>query len=444
MISIEQIPLPLRRVSRWVGYPIFAIVVALMSLYFSLPRDVIRDRIETALSADSRAPQPGLGMDVRINEVDLTILLGPGVFLDHVEMRTRPTVPTEKPTRFVIDDLTLRTGILGQLFHSPSYSFKSHLLSGELSGDVSMSKSSSEVELNADQLVLTNAPGLSALTTLPLEGKLSMKTELAMDKQLASTTHGQIDITIDDAAVGDGKAKLKIAGDPFLAAGITVPKIKLGKIDLKIPVDKGRVKLDGTKIKSSDIELYVDGFIDLRDPTGNSQMNLWVRVKPSEALAKKEPTIELMTNSMQKTSDGFIGLQVTGTFNYPRSLPAKEPQAGLSSTARAAVAVAPATPAVPTRRPTPAPAPPQNNFNPPPPPNNFNPPPTRPAFNPPPPPPGNNGLSPQPGNNGSPSPSAGPPPSPPPKAADVEVNTPSEAPPAPPVPPPPPPAEGNQ
>ena len=158
MISIEQIPAPLRRLGRYAGYPAFAILVAIVSLYFSLPRDVIRDRIEMALSADPKANPPGLGMDVTIGDADLTLLFGPGVSLTDIQLKTRPTVPGEKPTRFVIDDLTFRTGLLGQLFRSPSYSFKTHVLAGELRGDIAIGKNL-EVDINADKLVLTGAPG---------------------------------------------------------------------------------------------------------------------------------------------------------------------------------------------------------------------------------------------------------------------------------------------
>ncbi|HEY1584108.1 MAG TPA: hypothetical protein VGH63_00400, partial [Polyangia bacterium] len=187
------------------------------------------------------------------------------------------------------------------------------------------------------------------------------------------------------------------------------PRIKLGKLSGQIVIDKGRARFDGVRVHSADADATLEGFVELHDPIGTSQMHAYLKFRPSEALVKREATIELMTNAMAGTarrSDGYIGIQMTGPLMAMFFLPSKDPPFGVTSRSEPS-APAPTSPTSPT--PTVAPvAPPM--------------PPTPPPSAPPPPEPAplatGNSAVPQPGT-GTPSagapgaPIQGPPPGPP-------------------------------
>ncbi|HEX4456616.1 MAG TPA: type II secretion system protein GspN [Polyangia bacterium] len=370
----------------WIGYPAFALFVALAMFLTSVPKERVKDRLESALSADVSTGQPmAIGMDVTIGDFDLTMLTGVGFNAKDIVLRTRPINVTEKPTRYLIDDVRIRMGVLSTLFGTPSYSFTGHALSGEASGQLSGNNDGTKMKIALDKLVLTGVPSIQQAVGLPLEGTLSGKIDLDVVKNLVGNTSGTIDIDLEDAAIGDGKAKLTVPNDPFLAAGITFPRIQIGKLAGQIIIEKGRARFEGVRVHSADIDMTLEGYLDLRDPIGMSQLNAYLKFRPSEALVKREPTIEIVNNSLGATgkrSDGYIGIQLSGSLMALRSLPSQNPPPGVSAgpggppspTTTTAVATPPprvlpqvAQPPAPVYTPTPPPPPPPpaNNNEPP-------------------------------------------------------------------------------
>src|SRR5438067_9361680 len=99
-------------------------------------------------------------------------------------------------------------------------------------------------------------------------------------------------------------------------------------------------------------------------------MHAYLKFRPSEALVKREATIELMTNALAgtaKRSDGFLGIQMTGPLMSMFYLPSKDPPFGVTSRNEPAASSAPPMPttAAPAALPT---TPPPTALPPPPPP----------------------------------------------------------------------------
>ncbi len=328
----------------WIGYPAFALVVAVSMFLTSVPKERVKDRLEAALSADVSTGQPmALGMDVTIGDLDLTMLTGFGFKASDIVLRTRPINVTEKPTRYLVDDLRIRLGVLSTLFGKTSYSFKAHALSGEASGQLSGNNDGTKMRIDLDKLVLGGVPSIQQAVGLPLEGTLSGSLDLDVLKNLVGNTSGTIDIDLEDAAIGDGKAKLTVPNDPFLSAGITFPRIQVGKLGGQVIVDKGRARFEGVRVHSADVDMTLDGYLELRDPIGLSQMHAYLKFRPSEALIKREPTIELVNNGLGasgKRGDGYIGIQLTGALMSMQVIPSRDSAAGRDLGRRPVVAAA--------------------------------------------------------------------------------------------------------
>jgi type II secretion system protein N len=323
-----------KQLAVWIGYPVFALFVALLTLLLSIPTDRIKERLETGLSADVLSGDPmAIGMDVTIGDLSVTLLTGAGLKASNVTLRSRPVNPNDKPARYVIDDVRVNIGLLAAMFGRTSYSWKAHALQGTAWGKTSANTDESSMSIELEKLVLTGAPGIQQSVGLPLEGVVSGKLDLTMPKGLLATSNGAIDLTLDDAVIGDGKAKLTVPNDPFLSAGITFPKIKLGKLTGHVVIEKGRARFEGVRVHSADGDATLDGYVELHDPIGLSQIHAYLKFRPSEALTKREPTIELVNTAMSqaKRPDGFIGFQMTGPLQAMFFMPNKEPPYGVTA-----------------------------------------------------------------------------------------------------------------
>jgi type II secretion system protein N len=374
----SAIPQRFRKPLMWAGWVFFALGVSLITVFASLPRDRIKDRIETVLSADPSSMQPGaLGMDVQIGDLSLTLFTGAGLRAKDVVLRTRPLKEGDKPARYLVDDLTVHVGLLGLLFNRPTYKFKAHGLSGSVTGEISISPSEQRIKIDADGLVLTGVPGIAQSVGLPVEGTLSFKVDAVAAKSMASNMDGTAEITIDGAVIGDGKAKLTVPGDPFLAQGLTFPKLRLGTVSGKVSMVKGRANIDDFRIHSADGDATLEGYVELRDPFSSSLMHGFLKFRPSEALVKREPTVELMNNALAtaKRSDGYMGFQLSGPLTAVYYMPNQNPPPGVVSKGGSSTGPAPGGPTLTP----PVPPPPANTL---PPPSGSTPPPAEPAGEP--------------------------------------------------------------
>ena len=290
-----------------------------MAFYWSVPRERVKDRLETALSADVTTGQPlAIGMDVDIGDVDsLKLFTGLGFKASDIVLRTRPITPNREAgalrhrRRAACGSACSRRCSDGRATRSTRTRSRA---ASRVTSPATKRRTKATIEI--DKLVLNGVPGIQqAVGGLPVDGTVSGKLDVAVPKNLLANANGTIDVDIEDLAIGDGKAKLTVPSDPFLAAGVTVPRIKLGKLSGQIVIEKGRARFEGVRVHSADGDATLEGYVELRDPIGASQMHAYLKFRPSEALIKREATIELLTNALAgtaKRSDGYLGIQLTG------------------------------------------------------------------------------------------------------------------------------------
>ena len=373
----QRLTLRQRRVLRAAGYSTFGLLTFCFAFSASIPRDRIRDRLERELSQDAGPSAPlGLGMDVTIGELGLS-LLPPGAALREVTLKSRvPLSPggapgEEKAARSFIDALEVRPSLWGFLFGRRGGSLELRGFRGEVQVEGGLKPITQkgdgkapevklfegEVKLDASGITLALVPGLAKAVPLPLLGTLDAKGELkgnldqrTMAPQVQSLL-GELNLTVAGCVLGNGKAQLKIPGDPFLSQGLTFPRVELGKVTGRIRVEKGRVTFEGMRAKSADAEAALDGYIELREPLQFSELHLYLRLRPSAALAGREPKIQMLESAlmMGKRADGFLGLSLQGTGAAPQARPAKDPPPGVTVRSLAA---APAAPGAATAAPT--------------------------------------------------------------------------------------------
>lgn len=349
------------RLLRIVGYPLFGLLVFLVSLYLSLPLDRIKARIERELSLDNgpgAAPAGtwgiGSGLDVTIGELDLKFL-PLGALATDITVRGRPKegappATAEDQKKFkptLIESLRAKVSLWSLLTGARAAALSIEALGGTLEGEGGLYSDHVALHTTGDKLTLQRAPILAQLLPLPLGGVLGTQIDVSVplkkqDKPSAvrragilidlPKATGSIDLHIEQGTLGDGKAKLVVPGDPFMSQGLTFPKLSLGTVTGHVVFDRGRATLSEVNGQSSDASISVEGYLELKDPMQISELHLYLRFKPSAALIKREPTMEILSNAMAlgKRADGSLGFAITGTFANPRSRPAREPPEGVT------------------------------------------------------------------------------------------------------------------
>jgi len=370
-----------RRLQRAAIYSGFGLVVFVVALYLSFPYDRAK---EAAIGWISK----NLDMDAEIGSAGPAFGLAIG-FQD-IRLRTRPL--TGKPTRFTVETAKVSLSPFSLLTASKSVSLTADAFGGKIelgfSGTPGKKAAPFAIELHARDIAAGDLPTVKEAINLVLSGTLKLDGEITSQTGKFADAKGAISFACAECVAGDGKTPLKVAGSAFLSGGLTLPRVRLGQLNGNIAIDKGTAKLQGVETKSPDGEAAVEGEIALRDPFGNSTINLYLRFRLNDAFLQKASSLGMILQTAAaaaKRPDGAYGLCLTGRlaqWSPPRPCPTSPiPGTGITQarpSTRTAITPPMPTPAAPQPQPAAVPT-----IEAPPPP----PPPPPPAEPPPPPPP---------------------------------------------------------
>lgn len=335
-------PERLRLVRRSIGYAIVSVIAYVIALTFCFPYDRAR---ETATAIAAKA-----GYDVEIGSAGPAFPFG--IAFDEIRIRSRNSSPTAaKPVQVRLD--SLRVALLPlALSHGQSFDMVAVGLGGQiaLAGRIPRKndKGPFKIDLTIRDVAMPQVPGARELFNLPLAGTLGLTAHIESATGRLGDSHGEIEFKCAACTVGDGKTAAKLGSNPFLAAGLTLPRVRLGDVAGRIVIEKGVARAQGIAVKSPDAEMTLDGDLTLRDPLASSTINAYLRFKLGDALVRSAPTIGSilqMAGTPGLRPDGFYGLRVTGPLLSPQpvlSPTSPLPTAGSSARPGAHTSIAPA------------------------------------------------------------------------------------------------------
>ena len=335
----------LRRLRKTGATAAFGLFVFFLVFVLTLPWGRLKDYL-VVLAAQQ-------GYDVEVKSAGPA--LGLGIRLKDVIVASRPSGEA-KPTRIAIPVAKVRWSLLGALVGHKTYQVSASVFGGDLDVETSRSKTESRLDVSAAAIDLSEIPWVKAATNLPLSGKLDLQLDEKMPGLRASATVGLLTWTCSACALGDGKAKLIIPSDPILSQGLGLPKIRLGDLPGRVPIDKGVGRLQGVQSKSPDGEFYVEGEIKLSDSIASSYFDLYVRFKLSDALLKSSEKLSTLlgfAGDKGKRPDGFYGFRIRGPLNHmgkpewTKTSPFGAPASGPKPIASKSGAALPAPPPAP-------------------------------------------------------------------------------------------------
>lgn len=332
----------LARVAEWIGYPIFYLVCLLLFAYVSAPWD----RLKSALVGGFNTSAP-----FRMEMEDLTWAWRfPGVVASGVKLTGASPGPDEKgkarpAPEYTVEDAFMRVSVLPLLWGTQSVSFDVDGFGGGIDGFIKTSSESRDIDIELDEVDAAKMPYLAELLGLPVGGTMKGDIELGTPKEKLSMSEGNIELSITDLTLGDGKTKVRDT--------IVLPKVRAGTFTLKATVNEGNVKVSELTIKGPDVEVVGDGKIRLMDRFEASLADLNLRFKFSDAYRNKDETtrgifgtpgstapglLELDPKVKKaKRDDGFYAWHITGPLMKLTFNPASEGSAGAARGRRSAL-----------------------------------------------------------------------------------------------------------
>jgi type II secretion system protein N len=291
-----------RRILRWLGYPLLALLVFSFTLQLTFPYERVKDKIVELLSER---------YEVRIASASPTLLPG-GMVLESILLESRPTRPDEEPTAIAIDRLTVDVGLLALLLGRVNVDLVAEMGEGEIVGEVGVSSSELAVEIGTEDLDLESIPGLKDALGLPMKGGLDAELSVTLPEQRWDLAEGSLSLSCPDCVVGDGKSKIKpkAQSNPrrpsfFAAEGLTVPALNLGDLEGRISIISGKGVIDHFAAKSVDGDLQIHGTVELGRTFGESRFGqACLKFRLSDALKQREAEFGNVPSLMGAPLDG--------------------------------------------------------------------------------------------------------------------------------------------
>jgi type II secretion system protein N len=283
----------------------FALLVFLVSFIWAFPYDRIKEQVIARGAAQ--------GYDVTVETAGP--VFGLGVAMDNIMVRSRP-VPGMKASAFEIESARVHLSPLAQLLGTLAFDVALETMGGQIDADVAIEKARAVNKVTARDLAMNQMPGVKQAINLPLGGTLDLDLDLVSPNQRNAEANGTLNWKWAGMVLGDGKEKLKIAGNPLMAEGISLPRVRFGDFGGKVVFQKGVGRLQGVAARSQDAEVKIEGEVRLADPATTSHLDLYIMFKFSDALLKSADKLQLMlqfAESAGKRTDGFFGFRISGS-----------------------------------------------------------------------------------------------------------------------------------
>jgi type II secretion system protein N len=318
-----------RRILRYVGFALFALVVFVFALQATFPYDRAKDKLVEALSEK---------YEVTVGKVERGWMPG-RVYFKAFTMRTRQTKPDETVTTFYIDKLEVDLGIFALIGGTIDVDLEATIGKGELSGNVRVGKFgkgdiTATFEGNG---VPADALPMRGLLGLPMTGKLELDLDihLPMEKSKMGRTainwqkgRGALSLACPSGCTfGDGKTKLKpllknTRNQAMVGDGIDFGKVTMDTLAAKVSLKGGKLAVDKFDTTSRDGQLKVDYMMTLEKEFGDSMVAGCLRFKGSDELTRREPktAAAISTTGAELRGDGLFHIRLTGTFKDMKRL----------------------------------------------------------------------------------------------------------------------------
>jgi len=295
--------IPIKRILKWAGYPLFFFACFLFFAYKTFPYD----RLAELLVQEAQMR----GYEIEIT--DLTNSGLTGLSFENLRVIMPPEEDGAPPMVIVFDELTVGTSLFSMLSDTKSYTFNAELGGGDVEGDIALGADTMDLDVQIDDINLESLPGLRAFTKVPITGTLNGEIVLLMPSE-PSESNGNVELTIEGLNVGDGESKIEIPG----WGGLTLDRADVGDLTFIAGIEDGVAEIERAEAHGKDLEFDALGRLGLSRPLKRSELNVMVRVKIQDAYKERSSKVatmlELASSGLEaaQSADGAIQYMVSG------------------------------------------------------------------------------------------------------------------------------------
>jgi type II secretion system protein N len=173
------------------------------------------------------------------------------------------------------------------------------------------------VQVARREVPLQEMPVASVLAGLPMTGLADIAIDLTVPGAGGKYDYRKASGTIalgcpTGCTIGDDVTKLVTSSLPN--DGISFGHVTFDKVDLRMQIDQGHVKVTRWQLESKDLTLDVKLDIDLATELADSALDGCVRFKASPSLEQRDPktAASINTTGAPRGPDGFFSIKVGG------------------------------------------------------------------------------------------------------------------------------------
>lgn len=295
--------LSLKPWQRRVAYGVFAAAAFLVAFHFTFPADAVAARLQAEAAAGGWTMDAADAQPAGLAGVELT-----GV-----------TLRRGTGARIGIDRLRATMRILPLLLGRRGVDFEARVAEGTVAGAAEESRSARNIAAEVRGVDLARAPALRESLGVPLGGVVRADVDLRIDQREPARSSGHIDLAVENAAILAGPLPL-----PGMAAGLTIPRVRLGTLTAHAEVKDGRAVFQRLEAKGGDLQVTgQDFYFGLQSKLGQAPLYGKAQLSVSPAFwaqpdGQKLKPIADMALASARGPDGSYGLQVYGTLSRPQ------------------------------------------------------------------------------------------------------------------------------
>lgn len=280
-------------IQKIVLYIAFSIVMAVVFLYLLFPSDSLRAYIETQIQQN--APE----VTVEIGQVSAAF--PPGLNLANIlcEYQEIPLVTASLAT--------VRPALMKLLGSEKVAHFNVDTSEGRIYGRGSL-KTDKQMQMSVDadieQIALQEIAGLRAISDYIISGLLDGKVSYQATPGRGGS--GNADLMLSDA-------KLELINPVF-----GLENFSFSSIEAQLNLSPRRLQLRRCNLKGNEVDGNISGSVMLRNPMGQSRLNLSGVLRPhAEFMAKLQTTVPVALLGGKNLGQKGLPFRITGTIDNP-------------------------------------------------------------------------------------------------------------------------------
>ncbi len=286
------------------GYFGVGVFFFMFFLLWTFPFDVLKTRILNQI-------EDSMGGQYRLKVQSMSAGLIFGFTFKNVEVMKRDDgVILFKSPKFRVNP-----SFLALLRKSTQLSFSVIAGKGDVSGSYLDSASESNINLNFDELNLSDLKFLSALYGINLKGTIDGDYDLSFNKKDPNKNSGKINLSLMNFLLDPFKVRM----DPNSPESeMLVPEIKLSgakNSKLVASLNKSDLDIQELSFNGGDVELSLKGKVNLAPRMDDYRIDLKGIFKVKPELVKAVPIMALF--EQQKQADGSYPITLTGRLLKP-------------------------------------------------------------------------------------------------------------------------------